>query len=76
MAFRKLWVVLLSCGTAMLSGCALWHDLQPHRLHRWNRVAPPHLDPEFSQVVPRSIEEPLILRAQNVDLPGGVDSER
>ena len=35
-----------------LSGCTLWHNLQPHRLHRLNQGPPPTLDPEFSQTVP------------------------
>lgn len=57
-----LWMFLMS-----FSGCALWHELQPHRLHRLNRTAPPHLDPEFSFVPPAGTTEPMIWRAQNED---------
>ena len=37
-------IVLLAtfCGTS--AGCSLFHELQPHRLHRWNRSAPVHDD--------------------------------
>ncbi len=59
------WCTLLLCvAPVALSGCTLWHNLQPHRLRRLNRVSPPHLDPEFTQrESPR--QESLILRAQN-----------
>jgi len=42
-------LVCLALVLPFSSGCALWHELQPHRLHRLNRVPAPHLDPEFSQ---------------------------
>jgi hypothetical protein len=41
---RLLGLLLLLCE---LSGCALFHELQPHRLRRLNRGHPPSLDPEF-----------------------------
>ena len=47
-SYRK--ILLLSLLSVTLCGCAsLWHDMQPHRLRRINRVPPPSLDPEFSQ---------------------------
>jgi hypothetical protein len=44
---------ILSCalmGTLTFTlGCAsFWHELKPHRLHKWNRGPAPSLDPEFS----------------------------
>lgn len=31
------------------SGCAtMWHEMQPHRLMKWNNGPAPSLDPEFS----------------------------
>ncbi|MFO0917963.1 MAG: hypothetical protein U0872_06560 [Planctomycetaceae bacterium] len=35
-----------------LTGCSLWHNLQPHRLHRLNQGPAPSLDPEFSRIEP------------------------
>ncbi len=47
-AYRNL--LCLSLLTVMLSGCAgIWHELQPHRMRRINRVPAPSWDPEFSQ---------------------------
>ena len=59
--------------TLPLSGCALWHELQPHRLHQWNRVPPPHLDPEFTRADSPMAAESMVLRAQNAD-PGVADA--
>jgi hypothetical protein len=44
---------LLSCllaGTALSTlGCAtIWHEVQPHRMMKWNNGPAPSLDPEFS----------------------------
>lgn len=67
MAFRIkfiAWICLLTTG---LSGCALWHEIQPHRMRRLNRVPPPHLDPEFTHLDPVTTREPAFVRAQNVD---------
>jgi len=38
-------------GSLMVNvGCSsIWHNLQPHRIQRLNRGAPPSIDPEFSQ---------------------------
>ena len=47
-AYRNL--LCLSLLSINLCGCAnLWHELQPHRMRRINRVPPPSWDPEFSQ---------------------------
>lgn len=73
MLFRKCCVVLVSLLPVSMSGCALWHELQPHRLHRLNRVPAPHLDPEFSQVDPAKPSEWIVVRAQN-ERPGVADA--
>jgi len=53
-------------------GCAdMWHNLQPHRLHRMNRGPAPTLDPEFSAVTPD--KAPVIMRAQSSDEGGTLD---
>ena len=47
-AYRN--ILCLSVLSITMCGCAnLWHDLQPHRMRRINRVPPPSWDPEFSQ---------------------------
>ncbi len=68
MAVRLCWLIAVCLVTAPLSGCALWHELQPHRLHRMNRGEPPHLDPEFTRAEPAPPFEAIILRAQNAGL--------
>lgn len=80
MAVRRFFSAASGCLVAVclltvpLSGCALWHNLQPHRLHRLNRVPPPHLDPEFTRVDSPMSAESMVLRAQNdsPDREGGV----
>lgn len=49
MPLRTWRFLILSMLPLAFNGCALWHEMQPHRLHRLNRVPAPHLDPEFSQ---------------------------
>ncbi len=47
-AYRN--ILCLSVLSITMCGCAnLWHELQPHRMRRINRVPPPSWDPEFSQ---------------------------
>jgi hypothetical protein len=74
MAVRNWRVLTLCLLSASLTGCTLWHDLQPYRLNRLNRVPPPTLDPEFSQFAPagekllaggNDASEPVVIRAQN-----------
>ena len=64
MAVRNWRLVVLCLVPLAFSGCTLWHELQPHRLHRLNRVSPPHLDPEFT-LRESLTDEPVIVRAQN-----------
>lgn len=48
------------------SGCAMMHELQPHRLWRWNRNPAPSSDPYFS------VSDPipqLGLPAESLDEP-------
>lgn len=74
MAIRTWFLGVMCLFLASISGCALWHELKPYRMHRLNRGTPPHLDPEFSQRTPwehhigRSPNDSPttpILRAQN-----------
>lgn len=49
-AARRLTTSLLLMLLCMSTGCALMHELQPHRLRRWNRQPIPYRDdPEMSQ---------------------------
>lgn len=51
--FNLMHVIVLG-SLLTTAGCAsFWHDLQPHRLRRLNRVPAPSMDPEFS-----SLEKP------------------
>lgn len=50
--------------TSSLMGCAsLLHDLQPHRMHRWNRHPAPSMDPEFTSTSPN--HTPTIVLGQS-----------
>ena len=63
-SYRK--ILLLSLLSITLCGCSdLWHNLQPHRLHRINQGPPPSWDPEFSQI---SASRSLLL-ARRTDPP-------
>ncbi len=42
------WCVIVSAIGCVSSGCALTHDLQPHRLRNWNRGPAPSTNPFFS----------------------------
>lgn len=55
-------VILLTASS--LTGCSsLWHEMQPHRLHRLNRHQAPSLDPEFTSITPA--QQATIMRAQS-----------
>ncbi|MBM82525.1 MAG: hypothetical protein CMJ78_18330 [Planctomycetaceae bacterium] len=43
------------------SGCFLFHELQPHRLWRWNRQPPPSIDRNFS------VSDPIPELDQNIN---------
>lgn len=45
---RCLWSAIIGFVAASQVGCALMHDMQPHRLWRWNRGPAPSSDPYFS----------------------------
>ncbi|MFM9963407.1 MAG: hypothetical protein ACKV2Q_19540 [Planctomycetaceae bacterium] len=42
------WCVVVGGLWLTSSGCALMHDMQPHRLWRWNRGPAPSTNPFFS----------------------------
>ena len=42
------WCVLAGGLCLTSSGCSLMHDLQPHRMWRWNRGPAPSTNPFFS----------------------------
>lgn len=42
------WCVLAGNLWFTSSGCSLMHDLQPHRMWRWNRGPAPSTNPFFS----------------------------
>lgn len=42
------WCVIVSAVCWVSSGCAMTHDLQPHRLGHWNRGPAPSTNPFFS----------------------------
>ncbi len=41
-------LIVVSAIAFSQTGCAMMHDLQPHRLWRWNRGPAPSSDPYFS----------------------------
>lgn len=41
-------LIVVSAIALSQTGCAMMHDLQPHRLWRWNRGPAPSSDPYFS----------------------------
>lgn len=45
---RFRWCVLASAMCVVFSGCAMMHDLQQHRLWRFNRGPAPSTNPFFS----------------------------
>ena len=75
-SYRK--ILLLSLLSITLCGCSdLWHNLQPHRIHRINSGPPPSWDPEFSQTsASRSLlltqriapPKPAVLTANKADV--------
>jgi|GEM_PF-6957593 len=71
MTVRQASALVLCLLPISLCGCEMWHNLQPHRMRRLNRVSPPHLDPEFTRREP-AFGEPAIVRAQNG--PGVADA--
>lgn len=72
MAVRKWFALAICLWSSGLSGCSLLHELQPHRLRRWNRVPPPHQDPEFTSRE-FGMRDAVIARAQNQE-PGVADA--
>ena len=42
------WCVMVSAVCWVFSGCAMMHDLRPHRLRQWNRGPAPSANPFFS----------------------------
>lgn len=66
-------LVVLSLVIASGAGCALMHELQPHRLKKWNSGPAPSFDPEFGALERRSSEGTVlanadaVLRAQNAE---------
>lgn len=42
------WCVIVSAMSWVSLGCAMTHDLQPHRLGHWNRGPAPSTNPFFS----------------------------
>lgn len=82
MAIRKICVLMICLWFCGLSGCSLWHNLQPHRMRRLNRVPPPHQDPEFTLreswqhavvVAANWDSAAMVVRAQNQE-PGVTDA--
>lgn len=46
---RRFGWCVLACGFWLVApGCALMHEMQPHRLWRWNRGPAPSSNPFFS----------------------------
>jgi hypothetical protein len=63
-------IVLLSS-----SGCAMMHELQPHRLWRWNRNPAPSSDPYFSVSDPiPQLGTPAESLDESSDLPPAASS--
>lgn len=58
--------VLASALWLASSGCALMHEMQPHRLWRWNRGPAPSTNPFFS------VSDPIPELGQTAD---SLDSE-
>lgn len=68
---RFRWCVLASAMCVVFSGCAMFHDLQQHRLWRFNRGPAPSTNPFFSVSDP--IPE-LGQAADSLDLSDNGDS--
>jgi hypothetical protein len=64
---RRLSFSVLATGVWLASsGCAMMHELQPHRMWRWNRGPAPSTNPFFSVSDPiPQLGEP----AESLDLP-------
>lgn len=46
---RRCWWCLMATAMCLVfSGCAMLHDLRPHRMWRWNRGPAPSTNPFFS----------------------------
>lgn len=64
--FNLMHVIVLG-SLLTTAGCAsFWHDLQPHRLRRLNRVPAPSMDPEFSATLQEKNLPDEIERAGNI----------
>lgn len=68
-SFRGCLLALAVCSAT--TGCAMMHDMQPHRLWRWNRGPAPSSNPFFS------VSDPVAeLGASEDSLEAEVTSER
>lgn len=74
MAVRNWHMLGLCLLFVNLSGCSLLYKMHPSQWNKLNRVPPPTLDPEFTQVVPVKSDlladagvdsKPAVIRAQN-----------
>jgi hypothetical protein len=61
---RRFGVCVLASGLWLTtSGCSLMHNLQPHRMWRWNRGPAPSTNPFFS------ISDPIPQLGQASEIP-------
>ncbi len=58
------WCVLASSLWLTSSGCSLMHNMQPHRMWRWNRGPAPSTNPFFS------ISDPIPQLEHTSEFPG------
>ena len=63
------WCVLATGFWLTTSGCTLLHDLQPHRMWRWNRGPAPSANPFFS------VSDPIPRLGEASDFPSTADAE-
>lgn len=61
---RRFGVCVLAGGLWLTSsGCSLMHNIQPHRMWRWNRGPAPSTNPFFS------ISDPIPQLGQSSEIP-------
>ena len=75
---RRIGWMLVVGGIMMSSqGCALMHDVQPHRLWRFNRGPSPSSNPYFSvsDPIPQTESRPLAPTADDTDEPPVADRD-
>ncbi len=66
------WMLIVGGMAANSLGCALMHDIQPHRLWRFNRGPSPSSNPYFSvsDPIPPTASRPLSPRVDDIgELP-------